>query len=179
MLVWCGEIYRLECAEVGDQARARIWISSLLNSKNIRKLPSTLIKLDIIKVNTWRLVLKKTVFLHAWASTLNMGLINKVDMVCLSPVGYMVPYPTGDKHTISTLLIKPIIKVDESSREMIVEETHLNCCRPSFSFEPNVRFRLSARCQWAVWLFSSLHLQTGNENCGARESWRTSREIMS
>ena len=24
----------------------------------------------------------------AWASTLNMGLINKVDMVCLSPVGY-------------------------------------------------------------------------------------------
>ena len=30
----------------------------------------------------------------AWASTLNMGLINKVDMVC--------------KHTISTLLIKTI-----------------------------------------------------------------------
>ena len=26
----------------------------------------------------------------AWASTLNMGLINKVDMVCLSPVGYSV-----------------------------------------------------------------------------------------
>ena len=26
----------------------------------------------------------------AWASTLNMGLINKVDMVCLSPVGYVV-----------------------------------------------------------------------------------------
>ena len=24
----------------------------------------------------------------AWASTLNMGLINKVDMVCLSPVEY-------------------------------------------------------------------------------------------
>ena len=42
----------------------------------------------------------------AWASTLNMGLINKVDMVCLSPVGYVIytPYPTGDKHTISTLL---------------------------------------------------------------------------
>ena len=36
-----------------------------------------------------------------------MGLINKVDMVCLSPVGY----PTGDKHTISTLLIKPIYNV--------------------------------------------------------------------
>ena len=26
----------------------------------------------------------------AWASTLNMGLINKVDMVCLSPVRYGV-----------------------------------------------------------------------------------------
>ena len=26
----------------------------------------------------------------SWASTLNMGLINKVDMVCLSPVGYGV-----------------------------------------------------------------------------------------
>ena len=26
----------------------------------------------------------------AWASTLNMGWINKVDMVCLSPVGYGV-----------------------------------------------------------------------------------------
>ena len=26
----------------------------------------------------------------AWASTLNMGLINKIDMVCLSPVGYGV-----------------------------------------------------------------------------------------
>ena len=26
----------------------------------------------------------------AWASTLNMGLIRKVDMVCLSPVGYGV-----------------------------------------------------------------------------------------
>ena len=32
---------------------------------------------------------KKTCF-SAWASTLNMGLINKVDMVCLSPVGYGV-----------------------------------------------------------------------------------------
>ena len=30
-----------------------------------------------------------------------MGLINKVDMVCLSPVGYgVISYPTGDKHTI-------------------------------------------------------------------------------
>ena len=38
--------------------------------------------------NTLRLVLKKT--FSAWASTLNMGLINKVDMVCLSPVGYGV-----------------------------------------------------------------------------------------
>ena len=37
---------------------------------------------------------KKTSFekncFSAWASALNMGLINKVDMVCLSPVGYGV-----------------------------------------------------------------------------------------
>ena len=39
--------------------------------------------------STRRLVLKKNCF-SAWASTLNMGLINKVDMVCLSPVGYGV-----------------------------------------------------------------------------------------
>ena len=38
---------------------------------------------------TRRLILKKNCF-SAWASTLNMGLINKVDMVCLSPVGYGV-----------------------------------------------------------------------------------------
>ena len=35
--------------------------------------------------------IKKTSFekncFSAWASTLNMGLINKVDIVCLSPVG--------------------------------------------------------------------------------------------
>ena len=39
-------------------------------------------------------LLSKTSFekncFSAWASTLNMGLINKVDMVCLSPVGYGV-----------------------------------------------------------------------------------------
>ena len=32
-------------------------------------------------------------------------------MVCLSPVATNIPYPTGDKHTISTLLIKPIFSV--------------------------------------------------------------------
>ena len=40
------------------------------------------------------LISKKTSFekncFSAWASTLNMGLINKVDMVCLLPVGYGV-----------------------------------------------------------------------------------------
>ena len=40
-------------------------------------------------LNTRRLALKKNCF-SAWASTLNMGLINEVDMVCLSPVGYGV-----------------------------------------------------------------------------------------
>ena len=61
-----------------------------------------------------------------------MGLINKVDMVCLSPVGYgllrqrayarnvsKTPYPTGDKHTISTLLIKPIYIVCYVARQEI------------------------------------------------------------
>ena len=50
-----------------------------------------------IVIITRGLVLKKLFFclgekncFSAWASTLNMGLINKVDMVCLSPVGYGV-----------------------------------------------------------------------------------------
>ena len=34
----------------------------------------------------------------AWASTLNMGLINKVDMVCLSPVGYGVLLSVCNKY---------------------------------------------------------------------------------
>ena len=42
----------------------------------------------------YRIQYSKTSFekncFSAWASTLNMGLINKVDMVCLSPVGYGV-----------------------------------------------------------------------------------------
>ena len=41
---------------------------------------------------------------------------NQVDMVCLSPVGYGTPYPTGDKHTISTLLIKPIFSVSPTQK---------------------------------------------------------------
>ena len=44
---------------------------------------------NLFTSNTRRLVLKKNCF-SVWASTLNMGLINKVDMVCLSPVGYGV-----------------------------------------------------------------------------------------
>ena len=44
---------------------------------------------EFVLINTRRLVLKKNCF-SALASTLNMGLINKVDMVCLSPVGYGV-----------------------------------------------------------------------------------------
>ena len=35
---------------------------------------------------TGRLVLKKT--FSAWASTLNMGLPTKIDIVCFLPVGY-------------------------------------------------------------------------------------------
>ena len=45
------------------------------------------------KINLF-IICSKTSFekncFSAWASTLNMGLINKVDMVCLSPVGYGV-----------------------------------------------------------------------------------------
>ena len=40
-------------------------------------------------INTRRQVLKKNCF-SAWESMLNMGLISKVDMVCLSPMGYGV-----------------------------------------------------------------------------------------
>ena len=39
--------------------------------------------------NFWKTSFEKNCF-SAWASTLNMGLINKVDMVCFSPVGYGV-----------------------------------------------------------------------------------------
>ena len=47
------------------------------------------------RLGTWALTsYSKTSFekncFSTWASTLNMGLINKVDMVCLSPVGYGV-----------------------------------------------------------------------------------------
>ena len=45
-------------------------------------------------VQVYYIIHSKTSFekncFSAWASTLNMGLINKVDMVCLSPVGYGV-----------------------------------------------------------------------------------------
>ena len=44
---------------------------------------------ETVNLITRRLVLKKNCF-SVWASTLNMGLINKVDMVCLSLVGYGV-----------------------------------------------------------------------------------------
>ena len=55
---------------------------------------STRVSLEKCRVNTTWVKHSKTSFekncFSAWASTLNMGLINKVDMVCLSPVGYGV-----------------------------------------------------------------------------------------
>ena len=46
--------------------------------------------LELIRLNfQLKTSFEKNCF-SAWASTLNMGLINKVDMVCLSPVGYGV-----------------------------------------------------------------------------------------
>ena len=58
-------------------------------------------KIEVPNKNHWARMHSKGLFKHsktsfekncfsAWASTLNMGLINKVDMVCLSPVGYGV-----------------------------------------------------------------------------------------
>ena len=48
----------------------------------------------LLKCLPSKIVHSKTSFekncFSAWASTLNMGLINKVDVVCLSPVGYGV-----------------------------------------------------------------------------------------
>ena len=46
-------------------------------------------KLRKHQINYSKTSFEKNCF-SAWASTLNMGLINKVDMVCLSPVGYGV-----------------------------------------------------------------------------------------
>ena len=54
-----------------------------LVSKASRKFPT---KRSVLSLKT---SFEKNCF-SAWASTLNMGLINKVDMVCLSPVGYGV-----------------------------------------------------------------------------------------
>ena len=54
-----------------------------------------------------------------------MGLINEVDMVCLSPVGYS--YPTGDKHTISTSLIKPIFSVLAHAEKQFFSKLVFEC----------------------------------------------------
>ena len=76
----------------------RVWIlqtNSLVSRKSkrpkrsVREFGLTVQMLDKLILYTRRLVLKKNCF-SAWASTLNMGLINKVDMVCLSSVGYGV-----------------------------------------------------------------------------------------
>ena len=65
----------------------------------LRKCPgvttrSILMKKRVLGPSRVKLKDSKTSFekncFSAWASTLNMGLINKVDMVCLSPVGYGV-----------------------------------------------------------------------------------------
>ena len=61
---------------MGTCANGKVWISShLLWDRVLFKYSKT--------------SFEKNCF-SAWASTLNMGLINKVDMVCLSPVGYGV-----------------------------------------------------------------------------------------
>ena len=49
----------------------------------------TYLRYVVLKIELAKTSFEKNCF-SAWASTLNMGLINKVDMVCLSPVGYGV-----------------------------------------------------------------------------------------
>ena len=90
-----------------------------------------------------------------------MGLINEVDMVCLSPVGYgvkltfralalrrssllrrranarnvsLTPYPTGDKHTISTSLIKPIFSVLAHAEKQFFSKLVFESCQKAFHY---------------------------------------------
>ena len=57
-------------------------------SQRLRNASICSIKDDLIHIHS-KTSFEKNCF-SAWASTLNMGLINKVDMVCLSPLGYGV-----------------------------------------------------------------------------------------
>ena len=74
------------------------YITSLFRSSNnkynLRNNDYALPRFNTVTFGKHSLRYSKTSFekncFSAWASTLNMGLINKVDMVCLSPVGYGV-----------------------------------------------------------------------------------------
>ena len=52
--------------------------------------PNELAESGKLQISHSKTSFEKNNCFSAWASTLNMGLINKVDMVCLSPVGYGV-----------------------------------------------------------------------------------------
>ena len=54
-----------------------------------RSFLQTYLLLGLQRIRNSKTSFQKNCF-SAWASTLNMGLINEVDMVCLSPVGYGV-----------------------------------------------------------------------------------------
>ena len=64
----------------------------VLNAKRPLTLPLFFTRTSLARTVLFKV--SKTSFekncFSAWASTLDMGLMNKVDMVCLSPVGYGV-----------------------------------------------------------------------------------------
>ena len=76
----------------GILLKAKIYIVLVQNLRNNKRERSGHLCLGKIFSPTspnWKTSFEKNCF-SAWASTLNMGLINKIDMVCLSPVGYGV-----------------------------------------------------------------------------------------
>ena len=66
---------------------AQIYALTLVSMRNVSENTLPFVSQSINKHS--KTSFEKNCF-SAWASTLNMGLINKVDMVCLSPVGYGV-----------------------------------------------------------------------------------------
>ena len=78
---------RSECPLDGECLAENIVYQATIISQDCRK--ETYVGLTAASFKHSKTSFEKNCF-SAWASTLNMGLINKVDMVCLSPVGYGV-----------------------------------------------------------------------------------------
>ena len=74
----------------GAQAPSWFWpMLVTLSASHLTKSSSGVWHVTVLLPRYSKTSFEKNCF-SAWASTLNMGLINKVDMVCLSPVGYGV-----------------------------------------------------------------------------------------